>query len=57
MNYRTEIKKIKKANRKQYVLDQKNNRDNNLIQLKGLNLKKAEYIKAEIAKNPASYIF
>ena len=52
-----EIKKIKKANRKQYVLDQKNNRDNNLIQLKGLNLKKAEYIKAEIAKNPASYIF
>jgi len=52
-----EIKKIQKANRKQYVLDQKKNRDNNLIQLKGLNLKKAEYIKAEIAKNPAAISF
>ncbi|MDG2227681.1 MAG: VWA domain-containing protein, partial [Flavobacteriales bacterium] len=52
-----EIKKIKKANRKQYVLDKKKNRDNNLIQLKGLNLKKAEYIKAEIAKNPAAISF
>ena len=52
-----EIKKIKKAKRKQYVFDQKNKRDNNLIQLKGLNLKKAEYIKAEIAKNPAAISF
>lgn len=52
-----EIKKIKKANREQYVLDKKKNRDNNLIQLKGLNLKKAEYIKAEIAKNPAAISF
>ena len=52
-----EIKKIKKANRKQYVFDQKNKRDSNLSQLKGLNVKKAEYIKAEIAKNPATISF
>ena len=53
----TEIKKVKKENREQYVLDQKNNRDNNLIQLKGLNVKKAEYIKTEMAKNPAAISF
>ena len=52
-----EIKKIKKANRKQYVFDQKNKRDSNLSQLKGLNAKKAEYIKTEIAKNPAAISF
>lgn len=53
----TEIKQVKKENREQYVLDQKNNRDNNLIQLKNLNLKKAEYIKNEMAKNPAAISF
>ena len=55
--YTKEIKKVKKENREQYVLDQKNNRDNNLIQLKGLNLKKAEYIKTEMAKNPVAISF
>jgi len=47
-----EMKDLNKEDRKQFVIDQKNIRDNNLNQIKILNTKKGEYIKSEMAKNP-----
>jgi len=47
-----ELKDLKQDERKQYVVNLKVERDNNLNQLKVLNTKKGDYIKSEMAKNP-----